>query len=113
MELERYVRMIQDRGGRVAFIKYPITDESWQYDEAEFPKSLYWDALAARTSATCIHFRDYAELSCFDCPDTSHIDAADAPSFTHSLMQVLERNGVFECNSVRARLGIWGYTRHW
>lgn len=95
MAVEAHVRAIQSRGGRVVYIKYPVEGKLWAWDQRVYPREDYWDALAARTEAVCVHFRDCPELSCYECPDASHIDYADSPAFTRALMGVLEREGVF------------------
>lgn len=95
MEVEQWVRAIQDRGGQVVFVQYPATGELLHYDEQVFPRAQYWDAFAAQTSAVCIHFQDEPSLSGFACPDDSHIDRADAPRFTQGLTRVLEERGLF------------------
>ena len=85
MEVEEWVKAIQARGGRVVFVQLPTTGQLYSYDEIIFPKKMYWDAFAARTSALCIHFKDVPQLAGFDCPDLSHLDRADAPRFTTEL----------------------------
>jgi hypothetical protein len=93
-ELEPYVAAIEDRGGRVLFVRLPVSGEYLAYEEETFPKQEYWDAFAASTSALCLHFRDLPSLAGFDCPDTSHLDRRDAPRFTTALAKVLEDCGM-------------------
>lgn len=95
-QIDRFTRMIQERGGKVVFVRFPTTDEHWAHDEARWPKALYWDAFARKTPATTIHFLDYPELSCFDCPDTSHLDYRDATVFTRSLLRILEERDILD-----------------
>ena len=92
--IEQFVGMIQLRGGRVAFVAYPTIGESWEFEENAYPKAQYWDIFAMQTFATTIHFKDYDELACFDCPDTSHLDYRDAILFTRSLLKVLAERHV-------------------
>lgn len=89
MEVEKYVETIQARGGRVVFVQLPTTGQPYRYDEMILPKKKYWDALAARTSALCVHFKDVPQLAGFDCPDTVHLDRVDAPRFTRELGKTL------------------------
>jgi len=95
LEVEKWVQAIQTRGGRVVFLQPPTTGRHFAYTEFLFPKAEYWDAFAARTSALCVHFQDVRELAAFDCPDTSHIDRADAPRFTQELAKVLQGHALF------------------
>jgi hypothetical protein len=94
-KLEQSIDAIQARGGRVIFLQLPTTGDHLRYDEWIFPKARFWDALAAQTSALCIHFKDVPELSGFECPDSSHLDRRDAPRFTLELAKVLENQGLF------------------
>ncbi len=94
LEVEGWVKAIQARGGRVVFVQFPTTGAHLRFDEFMFPKARYWDAFAAQTSALCLHFADVPELSDFDCPDTSHLDRAEAPRFTMALGKVLEDHGL-------------------
>lgn len=89
MEIEEWVRMIQTRGGCVVFVQFPTTGQLYRYNEFVFPKSTYWDTFAAQTSALCVHFKDVPQLAGFDCPDTLHLDRADAPRFTRELGKAL------------------------
>jgi hypothetical protein len=89
MEVEGWVDTIQARGGRVVFVQLPTTGQLHEYEETVFPKTLFWDAFAARTSALCIHFKDVPQLAGFDCPDTVHLDRTDAPRFTLELGKAL------------------------
>jgi len=88
-QVEEWVGTIQARGGRVVFVQLPTTGQVRKYEEFVFPKAMYWDAFAARTSALCVHFEDVLGLTGFDCPDTVHLDRADAPRFTRELGKAL------------------------
>ena len=91
--LEPAIAAIQARGGNVVYVRMPTCDERWVADETMTPKAMFWDALATRSKAVMIHFKDYPELQ-FECPDTSHIDSKDAPAFTRSLLKILRAKGV-------------------
>lgn len=94
MQIEPYVEKIQARGGVVVFVRMPTCDERWELDQHDSPKDRFWDRFAAATKAVTVHFKDYPELSGFECPDTSHLDSKDAPAFTRGLVTVLQRKGV-------------------
>lgn len=93
-QVESWVRRIQDRGGKVAFVRFPTAGAYHAMDEADHPKARYWDRFAAMTSAEAIHFQEEPTLSGFDCPDGSHLDYRDAPRFTEALADELVRRGV-------------------
>jgi hypothetical protein len=89
-----WIKRIENRGGRVVFFREPVSGESLQLDEMNFPRSLYWDAYARTSPAVLIDFRDVPELTTFELPDTSHIDGTDVPRFTTTFANVLKRRGL-------------------
>ncbi len=92
--VSQWVKRIEDRGGRVVFFREPVSGESLQLDEANFPRDRYWDAYARESPAAMIDFRDVPALSAFTLPDTSHVDAIDVPLLTTELAQLLKRRGL-------------------
>jgi hypothetical protein len=91
--LENAVEAIQDRGGKVVFIRFPVSDEHWSIDEKYFPKAQYWDNLSSKTKAEVIHFQEISEMAQLKCPDTSHLDFRDTSRFTNLLFaELLKRN---------------------
>jgi hypothetical protein len=88
-----WIRRIESRGGRVVFFREPVSGESLQLDETNFPRDRYWDAYARISPARMIDFRDAAELSAFELPDTSHIDATEVPRLTRALARAIEDKG--------------------
>lgn len=91
--LNNAVKAIQKRGGNVAFIRFPVSDEHWEIDEQYFPRILYWDPLNSMTDANVIHFKNIECISTLQCPDTSHLDTKDTPEFTSLLFNEIIRNG--------------------
>jgi hypothetical protein len=89
-----WIKRIEDRGGQVVFFREPASGESLELDEANFPRSRYWDAYARTSPAALIDFRDVPELTTFELPDTSHIDGTDVPRFTIALANALKRRGL-------------------
>ena len=92
--VSQWVKRIEDRGGRVVFFREPVSGESLQLDEINFPRHRYWDAYAKVSPALMIDFRDVPALSAFTLPDTSHIDAADVPRLTKALANALKSRNV-------------------
>ena len=93
-ELDRMVHRIKQRGGKMVFVRFPSTGDSYAMSERSFPKKDFWDPFAARTPAVAIHFNDISSLSGFECPDTSHLDFRDAPRFTNALLDEMILRGV-------------------
>ncbi|RFP70011.1 MULTISPECIES: hypothetical protein [unclassified Wenzhouxiangella] len=92
--IEQAVSTIQERGGRVVFLRMPTADRHWQLDRENYPRERYWDRLAEATSATTIHFQDHPELANLELPDTSHIDQSDRARFTRALVDILNEHKV-------------------
>lgn len=96
MELEPFVQRIQDRGGKVVFVRMPTAGLVWDIDKTVYPREKYWDQLAARTKATCIHFQDVPGMMNVRVPDLSHVEGRDTGPFTRALAGELVRCGVIE-----------------
>ncbi len=88
------VKKLEERGGKVVFIRMPTTEESYEIDETRNPKEKYWNRFADSGVVRTIYFSDYESLASFECPDTSHIDSKDAPKFTHHLTQIMIEEGI-------------------
>jgi len=83
--LDSAVKAIQARGGHVAFVRFPVSDEHWDIDEQYFPRDSYWVPLFSTTSALILHFKDIEGINALQCPDTSHLDEKDTAIFTKIL----------------------------
>jgi len=68
----------------------PSSDEMWRYEQAQFPKEQFWDQIFKWSGVPTIHFKDDKNLSSFDCPDTSHLDAEDAVIFTRYMINIVK-----------------------
>lgn len=73
------------RGGRVIFVRMPISQERWRLERQITPPEKYWNRFVNKLNVESIHFADYPDLSNFKLPDTSHLDMRDKPVFTRSL----------------------------
>ena len=86
----RAVSPIETRGGRVVFLNFPTCGKIREIDERRFPRDLYWDRLAAATTAIMIHADDYPSLTAFNCPDGEHLDQRDTRAFTQALARIVK-----------------------
>ena len=91
--VEAMTRKIKDRGGRVVIFHDLVTGEYGRVYREAFPRSTYWDQVATRTTAICIHADDEPDIARLVCPDGSHLDRRDMPAFTRALMAALRRRG--------------------
>lgn len=85
---EELAERIEARGGRVVFVRMPVSGVLWERLERAYPKAAYWDEFARRTRFRTVHFKDYAGLQ-VECPDGSHLDMRDAPRFTEALARII------------------------
>jgi hypothetical protein len=83
------VARIHNRGGRVVFVRMPSTGTVRELEELTFPRESTWERLVATEGVVGMHFEDHPELSEFDCPDGSHLDAKDVARFTSALARRL------------------------
>ncbi len=89
------VAKIQARGGEVIFIRFPISGELKTLEDKLTPRRQTWDPLLQATGAAGVHFEDHPELAHFDCPEWSHLSAADSVVFTRALVPHLQRVSKF------------------
>ena len=94
--LDQDVRKIQNRGGEVVFVRFPVSGEHWMIDEKYFPRNTYWDSFIPLTSAKVIHFKDMEVINNMQCPDTSHLDMRDTAQFTTLLMNELVTDNILQ-----------------
>lgn len=87
----QWAYMIQDRGGRIIFVRFPTSGEHWNIDERRYPKARYWNQFARMKDVEAYHFRDIKGMNRdeFDLPDTSHLDQKDRRAFTKILLDEL------------------------
>lgn len=90
-DTKRCIDKIRARGGQVLFVRTPSNGPYWEQEKSVFPRALYWDRLLAHTQTEGIHFKDYPELSRFQCPEWSHLRPADAIPFTESLIPIIRQ----------------------
>jgi hypothetical protein len=95
LRIEPVLRRFRAKSCRVAFIRFPCTNETWDLENRYFPKDRCWDRFATATSAVTIHFRDVPKLAHVECPDSCHLDLRDADSFTNNLLDELVKKGFF------------------
>jgi hypothetical protein len=86
--IQSQVQKIQQRGGKVVFVRFPTSGGILELDEQLLPREQYWNVFAQRVSAIFLHFKDYPDLQ-YNLPDGSHLDYRQAVLFTKSLTRLL------------------------
>lgn len=85
-ETAKHVARIQYRGGKVVFLRLPVTGPLAEREEQLAPRIATWDRLLRENNVPAIHFAEHADLAAFDCPEWSHLSAADSVEFTRRLV---------------------------
>jgi len=87
-------RKIERRGGRVVFVRFPLSNDFGRESRTAFPKEKFWNPFLQLAGVRGIDAEGNPALNQFNCPDGSHLDFRDAPAFTNALCSELERLGV-------------------
>jgi hypothetical protein len=84
--LKGNVDALRARGCRVVFVRFPSSGKLREMERRFAPRVGFYDRMLAVTGAPGIHFEDYGDLKDFECPEWSHLRAADAVRFSQALM---------------------------
>ena len=87
--IENWTQMIQSRGGKVVFVRLPVSAVMFEAEERVFPRDEFWARFVAASSGDCVSCPEHGKLGKFDCPDGSHLDGTDCAAFTSALAEVL------------------------
>ena len=82
---------LRARGGKIVFVRFPVSGELEQLEDAQTPRNQTWDPLLQQTGTPGIYFEDYPELAGFTCPEWSHLSAGDSVEFTKRLVPHLQQ----------------------
>ncbi len=85
-EIKSDVDKLRARGGKVVFLRLPVTGELKALENKLTPRAPFWDRLVRETAAPGIYFEDFPELASFTCPEWSHLSAGDSVEFTKRLV---------------------------
>jgi hypothetical protein len=80
------VAKLRARGGKIVFVRLPLTGELKALEDRITPRSDIWESLLKHTGVPGIYFEDYPELSSFNCPEWSHLSGGDSVEFTKRLV---------------------------
>jgi len=84
------VQKIRARGGKVVFVRFPHSGVLKEMEDKGTPREGIWTRLINETGAPAIYYSDHPELI-FDCPEWSHLAAADATEFSKRLVPHLQK----------------------
>jgi hypothetical protein len=77
---------IRARGGKIVFVRFPMTGPLKEHEDKFTPRAQTWEPLLQATQSPGIYFEDFPELAGFDCPEWSHLSAGDSVEFTKRLV---------------------------
>jgi hypothetical protein len=80
------VDKIRARGGKIVFVRLPVSGELKSLEDQISPRPQLWEPLLKRTGVTGIYFEDFPELAGFTCPEWSHLSAGDSVEFSKRLV---------------------------
>jgi hypothetical protein len=80
------VERLRSRGGKIVFVRLPVSGGLKVLEDRTTPRSQIWDSLLQRTAVPGIYFEDFPELASFNCPEWSHLSAGDSVEFTKRLV---------------------------
>src|SRR5438128_1604094 len=80
------VEKLRARGGKVVFIRLPVTGGLKALEDKTTPRNQTWKPLLQGTGAPGIYFEDFPELASFNCPEWSHLSAGDSVEFSKRLV---------------------------
>lgn len=84
------VAKIRARGGKVVFVRFPMSGPLKELEDKGTPKAGPWTRILRETGAPGIYFEDHPELAGFDCPEWSHLSDKDSVEFTKRLVPHLK-----------------------
>jgi len=86
--------IFKERGGRVILVRCPSSGGLRMGEGKGLPRQDFWDDLVLKANTPSVHFEDYQQLKDFECPEWSHLSAADARTFTTELARIMLNDGV-------------------
>ena len=80
------VEKLRARGGKIVFVRLPVSGGLKALEDKTTPRNQTWDPLLQGTGAPGIYFEDFPELANFNCPEWSHLSAGDSVEFSKRLV---------------------------
>jgi len=80
------VEKLRARGGKVVFVRLPVSGGLKALEDRTTPRNQTWDPLLQAAGAPGIYFEDFPELAGFNCPEWSHLSAGDSVEFSKRLV---------------------------
>ena len=88
--MKKDIKLIEDRGGKVIFVRFPISRFFVEWENTRFPREQYWDRILASTGCHGFHFLDHDETKDLSPLDGSHLLPEQARIFTKALARFVK-----------------------
>lgn len=85
-------RKLQERGGKVVFVRAPIDGYYVETENELYPREEYWNRLLEESNSTGYHYADYPESRNMIPPEWSHLNRKDSDTFTKLLIELLHKD---------------------
>ena len=79
---KKWIAQIRARGGEVVYLRPPSNGRVLVNEDKRLARARSWDVLLKETGAYGFHFQDDPASAAMQCPEWSHLTAADATVFT-------------------------------
>jgi len=93
--MDHYVGLakeFQARGGRVAFVRAPVTDYYLETEAKLYPRTEYWDRLIRECGCPGYHFADHPDTKGLVPPEWSHLNRKDSDIYTRVIVDLLKKD---------------------
>ena len=81
------------RGGNLILLRCPSSGMFKDIESKHLVRSAFWEELVKATEAKAYHYEDYDQFKNLECPEWSHLSAADASFFTTELVKIMKADG--------------------
>lgn len=88
------VRKFKERGGRVAFIRPPVTYYYLETETKLYPREAYWDRMLRECGSPGHHYQDDPETNAMIPPEWSHLNRRDSDRYTEIIVAFLQKHGL-------------------
>ncbi len=84
------VKKFKERGGKVVFIRPPVTGYYLETEAKLFPREKYWDRLLQVSDCPGYHYADHPVTADMIPPEWSHLTRKDSDTYTKIIISLLQ-----------------------
>ena len=94
-KIAEWARSIEQRGGRVIFLRMIVTGKVRDIENQLYPRAKYWDVFVRSQTSPSIDVADIPSFTKYQCPEGSHLDYRDVAGFSSDFARLLKTMKVF------------------